>query len=481
MRLRAIFLPAVVGIGVIAASAGGTLGAAAAPTYAPAPRTAKAVWKVDPGSTYRVMREIGPHSPNRTDLSGDVAGADLGSMFTFNGKTYMAFGDSYGGPGVPLGQNFFQNGIPSDWRSNTMAISSDANPSDGLTIDSMITDRPGHAEELLSSQKIYGTEWTVIPTNGIAVGSRMYLHYMSVVGFPATTPGIWSTNYAGIAYSDDGGQTWVKDMSVTWPAASNFEQVAFVQSGSTVYMYGIPSGRAGGVKLARVASGSLLDPTAYQYWTGGSWSANISAAATIVPPSAGELSVRYNSYYHKWLMLYTYNFVDIGLRTASAPTGPWSSPQIVTTIDAYPVLYAPFITPSWNSGPDIWFNLSQGGGSNYDVSLMHTQLTAVGAPPAPSTPTAAPGAKQRTAQVSWQAPATSGSSPITGYEVTAYYSKSSSYEEKFSLSPTTFTFTATTETITGLASGTAYTFKVAAINGSGPGPVSAASTAVTPK
>ena len=101
------------------------------------------------------------------------------------------------------------------------------------------------------------------------------------------------------------------------------------------------------------------------------------------------------------------------------------------------------ITPSWNDGPDIWFTLSDG--LNYDVSLMHTQLTPVGAPSAPT-------ARHRrrpfaqasgTAKLSWTAPAKINASKVTGYVVTAYYAADPTYEEHFSLPPVTFKSTAT--------------------------------------
>src|SRR5258708_37412454 len=45
---------------------------------------------------------------------------------------------------------------------------------------------------------------------------------------------------------------------------------------------------------------------------------------------------------------------------------------------------------------------------------------------------------------------------------------------------TTFNWTATTETVTGLSNGTAYTFTVAATNAAGTGAASSASNSVTP-
>ncbi|RCG27302.1 DUF11 domain-containing protein [Sphaerisporangium album] len=78
-----------------------------------------------------------------------------------------------------------------------------------------------------------------------------------------------------------------------------------------------------------------------------------------------------------------------------------------------------------------------------------------------------------TATLTWTAPSSTGGSPITGYIVTPYIGN-------VAQTPQTFTGTATTQTVTGLTPGTAYTFTVTAQNIAGPGPASARSTAVTP-
>ena len=104
-------------------------------------------------------------------------------------------------------------------------------------------------------------------------------------------------------------------------------------------------------------------------------------------------------------------------------------------------------------------------------SAASNTINAPTVPGAPTIGTATPG--NASATVTWTAPGNTGGVPITGYVVTPYVGGTAKTAQ-------TFSSTATSETVTGLTNGTAYTFKVAAINGVGTGAQSAASNAVTP-
>jgi hypothetical protein len=319
------------------------------------------------GTTEIARLTAGRGALNRTDEKWGVFGADLGHTFLHRGRMAIVFGDTLGGPAA---DDFWS--VPhADWRSNSMGwVDPPRSPRDGLVLSSMVTDKPGHAKELLSSKKVDNDEQTVIPTFGVSVRDRIFLHYMSVKHWGQ--PGHWELNRSALAYSDDLGQTWTKD-ALVWPGDSNFGQVAIVESDGCLHFFGIPGGRYGGVQLARVRPGRILDSASYEYWDGGRWTPSIASAATIVPPNVGELSVRWNSYYRRWLMMYLDDPVGhILLRTAKQLTGPWSEPKIVTTSAQYPSLYAPYITPLWNDGPDIYFNMSVFG--SYGVYLLRTSL-----------------------------------------------------------------------------------------------------------
>jgi len=299
-----------------------------------------------------------PQATNRTGERWEVFGTDLGSSFRYKDQTYLVFGDTFGE-------------YKRDWRSNVLGVSTDDDPADGVTIDRMIEDAPGHAKEILPSRKVDFDEMTVIPTYGVAVGDRLFLHYMSVKHWGE--PGHWALGAAGFAWSDDEGQTWTKDPDAVLLGDTNWGQVAIEEHEGHLYLFGIPGGRYGNLKLARVAPNALLDLTAWTYWDGADWVRAANAAAVLVPGPVGELSVRWNSHYQRWLMMYLIdNEGVIVLRSAEALTGPWSEARAVVRSTEYPALYAPFLYPAWNDGPDIWFNMSLFG--PYNVFLMRTSL-----------------------------------------------------------------------------------------------------------
>lgn len=141
-------------------------------------------------------------------------------------------------------------------------------------------------------------------------------------------------------------------------------------------------------------------------------------------------------------------------------------------------------------GPDTWVDVTVTGmtnpttpGTNYyaevstsaDPTPVATAVYTISAGTPPSAPTiTSASAGAGTADVAWQPPADAGTSPITDYLVNAY--------PHGSPTPTVFD-TASTNTsfeAYGLTDGIPYTLTVQAVNASGPGTESAASSAVTP-
>ncbi len=131
---------------------------------------------------------------------------------------------------------------------------------------------------------------------------------------------------------------------------------------------------------------------------------------------------------------------------------------------------SPITMPGLTNGTSYTFTVqatnSAGTGTSSTPSPAVTPVSTATAPGAPQNVVATAGDGQ--AAISFDAPATDGGSPITGYTVTS------------SPDGLTATGTASPLTVTGLTNGTAYTFTVTATNTAGTGPASDASTPVTP-
>ncbi|MFC6011621.1 DUF4185 domain-containing protein [Nocardia lasii] len=321
----------------------------------------------------RLVEQVtGPGSTNRTDMRWQVDGTDLGLFWeTEPGRVAMVFGDTFGEGWVYGGAG----SDTADWRSNALAFSTDRDLHDGITIESMVQDSPCHAAELLGSRKIKNWETTTIPTSGFALGTRQFMSYMSVNHW-SKIPGMWLTNYGGLAYSDDGGQTWTKDQHARWEnmfGLGRFQVAAMVPHGEYVYMFGTPNGRIGVIGLARVRAADVLNKTAYQYWVNGNWAPAAENSATpLVAGTASELSVRFDADSGQWQMVYLDAIANqIVLRTAAEPQGAWTSTVPLVSTEMYPKAYGGFIHP-WSTAHDLYFTIS--AWDSYNVYLMHARL-----------------------------------------------------------------------------------------------------------
>lgn len=378
----------------------------------------------------------GANWPQTNNTAGfNIWGTDVGVMWEngLTGNIQVAFGDTFSGPN--------QTG---DWRSNVLLLSNNIDLVHGLKLL-----QTGPAYQFIPSAPsalfpILGSEVTVIPTSAVSVNDQQYVNYMSVKSWDS--PGRWTTNYSAISMYDQATDKWVlvpsTIRSASWFGSStpyqagdqNFQQAAYVlepadqvPAGGTQYLYafGTPSGRAGSAFLSRVPVGSQTDLTKYQYWNGTTWVTDKPAVAVAVlgdsTNSAGlfgfikdiannpkffggyfagltgaktggnvsEMSVQYNDYLGKYVVLYANGSNNVVLRTADTPEGPWSDPVTIATSLQYPGLYAPMIHPWSGTGilnseadgsgtPDVsnlYWNMSIWG--NYNVVLMQTDLSSL--------------------------------------------------------------------------------------------------------
>ncbi|GAA4738663.1 DUF4185 domain-containing protein [Gordonia alkaliphila] len=349
-------------------------------------------------STSRVVSWVtGPKSPNDTLARFAVSGTDLGVAWdNGRGQTLMAFGDSFG----------YCNVAGQQWRNNLLTRTDDDDLSDGVTIapgrpgdtssGAVVTaEAPNFAVEMVRAIKQDFVEITTIPTAGISVGGKQYVNFMSVRKWGAA--GVWDTNYAAIAVSEDNGQTWTPQPStaminapvtVALPAAaptlnvnnSRFQQSGYVKGhGDDPYIYqvGTPNGRFGRAYLARFRPEDILNLSAYEYWLGTRWTSDLSLLSddsAIIKAAVTELSVSWSEYLGKYILIDGDN--AIRLRTATTPEGPWSAPRTLVPAGAV-VLYGAMMlpqSPALTSATDnrLYFNGSRW--SDYNVMLVESKL-----------------------------------------------------------------------------------------------------------
>ena len=119
----------------------------------------------------------------------------------------------------------------------------------------------------------------------------------------------------------------------------------------------------------------------------------------------------------------------------------------------------------------VQFQSTAAGGPFYFTA----PLTYAGPASAPLTPTATAG--DTTATVAWTAPTSNGNSAITGYEITPFNVTTSTAGAPITTPTAALNYTLPAGTLTNFNQ---YTFTVKAINATGTGAASAATTAVTP-
>jgi hypothetical protein len=321
-----------------------------------------------------------------------ISGADLGIMWDngqsgSNNQVLIAFGDTFGDCSVP----------DQEWRSNTLFRSADRGLDDGMAIPNPQFNNiyagspvdpnralPNFSRQVIASLHLAATEVTVIPTAGISVGTTQYVNFMSVSSWGS--PGQWSTNFSAVAVSTDNGENWTVPRSSIRPAwfnsvpnvpfvwgYQNFQMGAYLRANGYVYAYGTTPGRGGAPFLSRVAENSVTDLSAYEYYTPFGWLKSMPfLAIQVVWAPGSEMSVAWNDYLRKFVMLYTDTVSNVVMRTADKPEGPWSKAATIVRSTAIPGgIYAPYIHP-WSSGQDLYFTLSLW--SNYSVMLMRTTL-----------------------------------------------------------------------------------------------------------
>ena len=101
--------------------------------------------------------------------------------------------------------------------------------------------------------------------------------------------------------------------------------------GSYVYVYG-DINMTNNFGVARVPLAQVKTRSAYRFWNGVKWVANVNQTRAILNGIPGEMTVSYNAYLQKYLAIHSGALSPkIFMRTADNPQGPWSAPAEVFT------------------------------------------------------------------------------------------------------------------------------------------------------
>lgn len=318
------------------------------------------------------VREIGDAAGAGAIVPTDgwgVGATDLGFPIydKESGRVYFVWGDTFAGTCAWSGR----------WSSSAVLYTDNLNFTKGIMYDGVVEGRQGSlsvtpitnnvafhtnnfgAGLVFDDEEVTGSTtevWTNIPTGGVVIDGTIYVFYMEVGRFGASS---WDT-YSGRVVKSTDGKTWESCEELIWQGkdeaevvqnAANFNQMFPYDDGEYIYIYGIPGGRLGGVKLARVRRENIERFEEYEYFTGyesdgktpiwvkGTEGLNLvgtdnyeriseDESYLLQRARIGEVCVFYNEYLQKYLLTY-YSNRAINMHYSDTPYGPWSEDPII--------------------------------------------------------------------------------------------------------------------------------------------------------
>jgi uncharacterized protein DUF4185 len=288
-------------------------------------------------------RETGQKTLNETGSRFGIYGTDLGVSFLHDGKLYFLFGDTNrtkGKPGLPAtampGEDF--NEAATDYDSIAYTTSDHAYEGIKLLFNS---DFP-HLDYV---DQMTGEH----PIEGISIGEYMYVFFTTDL-FPET---FLSPTRSILARSNDGGIHFGKPLytlstdkfiHVSAQVIDNYVLQGLPEkAGEGLLIWGTGEHRKSDIYLAYIPLAEINNRSSLRFFSGIAdeeedhlqpiWTSDESMAKPLFPTGcAGEISVRWNYYLEKWIMLYNCELCNtrgVIVRLADTPWGPWSAPKII--------------------------------------------------------------------------------------------------------------------------------------------------------
>jgi Domain of unknown function (DUF4185) len=286
-----------------------------------------------------IDRDTGQKTLNETGKRFGIYGTDLGVSFLHEGKLYFLFGDTNrrrGRPGLPAtampGEDY--NEAATDYDAIAYTTSDHAYEGVRLLFN---PDFP-HLDNV---DQMTGEH----PIEGISFGKYMHVFFTTDLYPEEKVP-----TRTILARSDDGGIHFGKPIYTlstdkfihvsTQIVNNHVLQGLPEKAGEGLLIWGTGKHRKSDVYLAYMPLDQIMNISSLRFFSGitedGSkplWNSNESMAKPLFSAGcAGELSVRWNYYLEKWIMLYNCelcNTSGIIVRLADTPWGPWSAPKII--------------------------------------------------------------------------------------------------------------------------------------------------------
>jgi hypothetical protein len=280
-------------------------------------------------------RERGQPTLNRTESRFGLVGTDLGSSFEHDGKLYFLFGDTIK---ARSGRGREEEGGPRQGRGNdSIAFTDDVDPEDCLRLQ-FVTDPGGrfHSPEV-PGVSLLGFE---VPTGGFSLNGTMYVFFTTDHGEQRVM------GRSVLARSRDGAQSFELLYTISTEKFINIAPVVVdttevpglpKDDGQGVLLWGSGRYRRSDPFLAYLPGAGVEQRESIRFFAGlegngrPRWSADEADAVPLFAhPCVGELSVAWNRFIKKWLMLYNCNDPrGINFRTSETPWGPWSEAQVL--------------------------------------------------------------------------------------------------------------------------------------------------------
>ena len=270
-------------------------------------------------------RERDEPTLNETFQRYSVQGTDLGSSLVHEGRTYFFFGDTVG---LSFGSLF---------GADSIAFTTDIDPDNCLSLQFVASASGLFRPTLVPGVSLGSFE---VPTGGFSANGSMYVFFTTDhTSFKTMGRSLLaqSTNHArNFTHLDDFSRD--KFINVAPVVVENGAIPGLPESsGKGVLLWGSGVYRLSDPYLAYVPLNRVEDQNSFRYYAGLNengttrWSTMEAEAIPLFNQGClGELSVAWNPYLHKWLMLYNCRSPrGINFRVADSPWGPWSAPQVL--------------------------------------------------------------------------------------------------------------------------------------------------------